>query len=72
MVRELEQVSPGVAERTLRRGFAEKLEARKITKVWKQLGRRGWVLIWEQIDGVWIPMDLCDYYDEKQTGENYD
>lgn len=71
MVRQLEQVSPDVAVRTLRRGFAEKLAERKITKVWKHIDRK-FELIWELVDGVWVARHECDYYDEKQTGENID
>jgi hypothetical protein len=50
--------------RQLRRGFAEKLDARQIRKVWRHLSGQ-WVLIWEKIDGVWTPMHEDTYYDEK-------
>lgn len=52
--------------RQLRRGFAEKLDARKITKVWRHLSG-GLTLIWEKIDGVWTPMHEDTYYDEKES-----
>lgn len=57
--------------RRLRKGFAEKLEARHIKTVFKHIGNR-MEKIWEQVDGVWVPTHECDYYDDKETGENVD
>lgn len=52
--------------RQLRRGFAEKLDERKITKVWRHKGKY-FDLVWEKINGVWTPMNDDTYYDDKET-----
>lgn len=52
--------------RQLRRGFAEKLDARKITKVWRHEGKK-FTLVWEKIQNVWTPMNDDTYYDDKET-----
>lgn len=55
-----------MTERKLRRGFAEKLESRKINKVWRQIAGK-WELIWERIDGVWTPVHADTTYDDKEN-----
>ena len=58
--------------RQLREGFAEKLEARGINNVWRQV-EGVLTLIWRRVDGVWEPVHEDRYYDrERQTGENND
>lgn len=55
--------------RQLRRGFAEKLDARGITDVFNNTDPSKplkFDLVWRKIAGVWTPMNDDTYYDDKE------